>query len=54
VRRRCALASAGAHMGIARRTADKHLQHVYAKLGVSSLAEATAAVRGAVGASVGG
>jgi DNA-binding CsgD family transcriptional regulator len=47
------VASAAAHMGIARRTADKHLQHVYAKLGVSSLAEATATAWAAVGASLG-
>jgi DNA-binding CsgD family transcriptional regulator len=46
------VASAAAHMGIARRTADKHLQHVYAKLGVSSLPEATATAWAAVGASV--
>jgi DNA-binding CsgD family transcriptional regulator len=47
------VASAAAHMGIARRTADKHLQHVYAKLGVSSLTEATATAWAAVGASLG-
>jgi DNA-binding CsgD family transcriptional regulator len=47
------VASAATHMGIARRTADKHLQHVYAKLGVSSLAEATATAWAAVGASLG-
>jgi DNA-binding CsgD family transcriptional regulator len=48
------VAGAAAHMGIARRTADKHLQHVYAKLGVSSLTEATATAWAAVGASLGG
>jgi DNA-binding CsgD family transcriptional regulator len=47
------VASAAAHMGIARRTADKHLQHVYAKLGVSSLTEATATAWAAVGAGLG-
>jgi DNA-binding CsgD family transcriptional regulator len=47
-------ASAAAHLGIARRTADKHLQHVYAKLGVSTLAEATATAWAAVGASLDG
>jgi DNA-binding CsgD family transcriptional regulator len=46
------VASAAAHMGIARRTADKHLQHVYAKLGVPSLAEATATAWAAVGVSL--
>jgi DNA-binding CsgD family transcriptional regulator len=46
------VASAAAHMGIARRTADKHLQHVYAKLGVTSLAQATATAWAAVGASL--
>jgi DNA-binding CsgD family transcriptional regulator len=48
------VAGAAAHMGIARRTADKHLQHVYAKLGVSSLPEATATAWAAVGASLDG
>jgi DNA-binding CsgD family transcriptional regulator len=48
------VASAAAHMGIARRTADKHLQHVYAKLGVTSLAEATATAWAAVGAGLEG
>jgi DNA-binding CsgD family transcriptional regulator len=36
-------------MGIARRTVDKHLQSVYAKLGVTSLAEASATAWAAVG-----
>src|SRR5208283_3821215 len=38
-----------ARMGIARRTLDKHLQHAYDKLGVSTLAQATASAWAAVG-----
>jgi DNA-binding CsgD family transcriptional regulator len=45
------VANAAAHMGIARRTADKHLQHVYATLAVSSLGEAIATAWAAVGVS---
>ncbi len=37
-----------------RRTADKHLQHVYAKLGVSTAALAAATAWAAVGVAVGG
>ena len=40
---------AAAKLGIARRTLDKHLQHAYAKLGVSTLAQATDSVWAAVG-----
>jgi DNA-binding CsgD family transcriptional regulator len=40
---------AAAEMGIARRTVDKHLQNVYAKLGASSLAQAAATAWAAVG-----
>jgi DNA-binding CsgD family transcriptional regulator len=40
---------AAAEMGIAPRTVDKHLQHVYAKLGASSLSQATATAWAAVG-----
>jgi DNA-binding CsgD family transcriptional regulator len=40
---------AAAQMGIARRTVDKHLQHVYAKLGASSLSQAAATAWAAVG-----
>jgi DNA-binding CsgD family transcriptional regulator len=40
---------AAERMGIARRTIDKHLQNVYAKLGVSSHAEAAATAWAAVG-----
>jgi DNA-binding CsgD family transcriptional regulator len=36
-------------MGIARRTLDKHLQHVYAKLGVPGASEASATAWAAVG-----
>jgi DNA-binding CsgD family transcriptional regulator len=36
-------------MGVAPRTTDKHLQNVYAKLGVSSLSEASATAWAAVG-----
>jgi len=36
-------------MGIARRTVDKHLQQIYAKLGASSLSQATATAWSAVG-----
>jgi DNA-binding CsgD family transcriptional regulator len=36
-------------MGIARRTVDKHLEHIYAKLGASSLSQATATAWAAVG-----
>ena len=36
-------------MGVARRTLDKHLQNVYAKLGVSSVAQAAATAWAAVG-----
>jgi DNA-binding CsgD family transcriptional regulator len=38
-----------AHMGIAPRTVEKHLQHVYAKLGVCSLPQAAATAWAAVG-----
>jgi DNA-binding CsgD family transcriptional regulator len=38
-----------ARMGIAPRTVEKHLQHVYAKLGVGSLAQAAATAWAAVG-----
>ncbi|HEY1689022.1 MAG TPA: LuxR C-terminal-related transcriptional regulator [Solirubrobacteraceae bacterium] len=41
-------------MGIARRTLDKHLQRVYAKLGVKSVGEATATAWAAVGVRRGG
>ena len=44
------VSNAAAHMGIARRTADKHLQHVYAKLGAKSLAEAVATAWAVTGA----
>jgi DNA-binding CsgD family transcriptional regulator len=36
-------------MGVARRTVDKHLQNVYAKLGVFCAAEASATAWAAVG-----
>jgi DNA-binding CsgD family transcriptional regulator len=36
-------------MGIARRTVDKHLQHIYAKLGTTKLSQATATAWAAVG-----
>ena len=42
-----------AHMGIARRTVDKHLQHVYAKLGASSRSQAAATAWAAVGVELG-
>jgi DNA-binding CsgD family transcriptional regulator len=42
-------AQAAAEMGIARRTVDKHLQHVYAQLGASSLSQAVATAWAAVG-----
>jgi DNA-binding CsgD family transcriptional regulator/GAF domain-containing protein len=38
-----------AHMGIAPRTVEKHLQHVYAKLGVRSLPQAAATAWAAIG-----
>ena len=38
-----------AEMGIAGRTVEKHLQHIYEKLGVRTLSEATATVWAAVG-----
>jgi DNA-binding CsgD family transcriptional regulator len=38
-----------AHMGIAPRTVEKHLQHVYAKLGVRSLPQAAGTAWAAVG-----
>jgi DNA-binding CsgD family transcriptional regulator len=38
-----------AHMGIAPRTVEKHLQHVYAKLGATSLSQATTIAWAAVG-----
>ena len=38
-----------AEMGIAGRTVEKHLQHIYEKLGVRNLSEATATVWAAVG-----
>jgi FixJ family two-component response regulator len=38
-----------AHMGIAPRTVEKHLQHVYAQLGVRSLPQAVASAWAAVG-----
>lgn len=40
---------AAGQMGIARRTVDKHLQHIYAKLGVCSLSQAAATAWAAVG-----
>jgi DNA-binding CsgD family transcriptional regulator len=36
-------------LGIARRTVDKHLQHIYSKVGASSLAQAVASAWAAVG-----
>jgi DNA-binding CsgD family transcriptional regulator len=42
-------AEAARRMGVAPRTIDKHLQNVYAKLGVSSLSEASATAWAAVG-----
>jgi DNA-binding CsgD family transcriptional regulator len=42
-------AETAAHMGVSRRTVDKHLQHAYAKLGVTTLAQATSAAWAAVG-----
>ena len=36
-------------MGIATRTVEKHLQHIYDKLGVRGLSQATAAAWAAVG-----
>ena len=41
--------AAAAEMGIARRTVDKHLQNVFAKLGATTLAEATASAWAAIG-----
>jgi DNA-binding CsgD family transcriptional regulator len=41
--------AAASQLGIARRTADKHLQHVYAKLGVATAQEATRTAWAAVG-----
>jgi DNA-binding CsgD family transcriptional regulator len=42
-------AQTAAEMSIATRTVDKHLQHVYAKLGVTCLSQATATAWAAVG-----
>lgn len=42
-------AQTAAQMGIAPRTVDKHLQHVYAKLGATCLSQATATAWAAVG-----
>jgi DNA-binding CsgD family transcriptional regulator len=42
-------AQTAAQMGIATRTVDKHLQHVYAKLGATCLSQATATAWAAVG-----
>ena len=42
-------AQAAAEMGIAPRTVDKHLQNIYAKLGATSLAQASAIAWAAVG-----
>lgn len=42
-------ARTAAEMGIARRTLDKHVQHVYARLGARTLAQATATAWAAVG-----
>jgi DNA-binding CsgD family transcriptional regulator len=42
-------AQAAAEMGIAPRTVDKHLQHIYSKLGARSLSQATATAWAAVG-----
>ncbi len=42
-------AQAAAEMSISRRTLDKHVQHVYAKLGAHTLAQATATAWAAVG-----
>ena len=42
-------AEAAVEMGIARRTVDKHLQHIYAKLGASGLSQASATAWAAVG-----
>jgi DNA-binding CsgD family transcriptional regulator len=36
-------------MGIARRTVDKHLQHIYAKLGATTRSQAAATAWAAVG-----
>ena len=43
------VAEAGAELGIARRTIQKHLQHVYEKLGVRSASQAVATAWAAVG-----
>jgi DNA-binding CsgD family transcriptional regulator len=40
---------AAAEMGIARRTLDTHIQHVYAKLSARTLSQATAMAWAAVG-----
>lgn len=45
----CSPSQAAAQMGIAPRTLDKHLQHVYAKLGAPGLAQAVATAWAAVG-----
>ncbi len=45
----CSPAQAATQMGIAPRTVDKHLQHVYAKLGAPTLSQATATAWAAVG-----
>ncbi len=42
-------AQTAAEMGIAPRTVEKHLQHVYSKLGVGSLPQAAAIAWAAVG-----
>jgi DNA-binding CsgD family transcriptional regulator len=44
-----AASQTAARMGIAPRTVEKHLQHLYAKLGVRSLPQATATAWAAVG-----
>jgi DNA-binding CsgD family transcriptional regulator len=45
----CSPARAATEMGIATRTVDKHLQHIYSKLGARSLSQATATAWAAVG-----
>ena len=42
-------AQTASQMGIARRTVDKHLQHIYAKLGATTRSQAAATAWAAVG-----